>query len=163
MRVIVIDYDGVLHSADVWVSAGASPRLAESEATQTLFEHAPLLAGLLEQHPDVMLLLSTSWVSVFGYETAVARLPSSLAVRVLGATFRPDVHGPGFAAIARGYQVQVEIRRRGIRDWIALDDDVKDWPEEDLDHLIATDPQLGISEPGALAKLRAWLVATKLV
>ena len=122
-----------------------------------LFEHAQLLAELLEPHTDVRIVLSTSWVVEFGLAEAVRRLPSALGTRVIGATFNPAVHGAGFRAVARGNQVQAEARRLGLANWIALDDDARDWPEEDLDRLIRTDPVLGLGAADVQAKLRSWL------
>ena len=42
----------------------------------------------------------------------------------------PGIHGAGFRAVARGFQVQAEARRLGLANWIALDDDARDWPED---------------------------------
>jgi hypothetical protein len=111
----------------------------------------------LEPHEDVRVVLSTSWVWGLGFDQAVAQLPQGLADRVIGATFDPALHSSGFATVARGYQVQGHAQARRIVDWIALDDDARDWPEEDLDRLAQTDAEAGLVEPNALKRLTEWL------
>jgi hypothetical protein len=54
-----------------------------------------------------------------------------------------------------------EVRRRGLKTWVALDDDARDWPEEIAGNLIATDPLLGISAQGCREQLERWLDQTK--
>ncbi|TFZ08950.1 hypothetical protein EZ216_07350 [Ramlibacter humi] len=124
-----------------------------------LFENASLLADLLAPHPDVRILLSTSWVQVFGYQQTVTMLPQVLRTRVIGSCFDPARHGPGYSQVARGYQVLEEVRRRGLTRWVALDDDARGWPEEIADRLILTNPVLGIAGP-CREQLERWLTET---
>lgn len=159
MRVLYLDFDGVLHPADVWLEPGRTMRLGDLSEGHALFEHAQLLADLLEPHDDVRVVLSTSWVSGLGFDRAHAELPEALSKKVIGATFDPAIHGKGFGDIARGYQVQGDAKKRRLTDWVALDDDVRDWPEEDVERLIQTDPVLGLGAPLAQKRLRAWLDA----
>jgi hypothetical protein len=157
MRVIYLDFDGVLHPADVWLESDSRMRLGDSSKRHALFENAPLLVDMIAPHRDVKLVLSTSWVFGLGFERALAQLPEGLAGRVIGATFDPFVHGKGFGDIARGYQVQGDAQRRRLTNWMALDDDARDWPEEDLDRLIRTDSVLGLNASRVQSQLRAWL------
>lgn len=158
-RVIVTDADGVLHPADVRLDQGHLPVFGPGLEAHHLFEHTGLLADMLDPHPDVRLLLSTSWVQVFGYKQTIGMLPSALRMRVIGSCFDPERHGPGYSQVARGYQVLEEVRRRGLSCWVALDDDARGWPEEIGDKLIQTDPVLGISG-SCREQLQRWLLAS---
>ncbi len=159
MRVLFLDFDGVLHPADVWLEPDGRMRLGDQSAGHVLFEHAPLLADILAPHEDVKIVLSTSWVSGLGFEQALARLPTALSKKVIGATFDAAIHGKGFGDIARGYQVQGDAQKRRVTNWAALDDDARDWPEDEVERLIQTDPLLGLASPDVLKRLRAWLEA----
>lgn len=161
MRVLFLDFDGVLHPADVWLEADGRMRLGESSPGHTLFEHAPLLADILAPHEDVKIVLSTSWVPGLGFKQALENLPEGLAGRVVGATFDPLVHGKGYGDVARGYQVQGDAQRRKLTDWVVLDDDARNWPDESLERLIQTDPQMGLASPSAIERLQAWLEEAK--
>jgi hypothetical protein len=44
-----------------------------------------------------------------------------------------------------------------LTDWMALDDDARDWPEEDLSRLIQTNPVHGFRSAGVMERLEAWL------
>lgn len=156
---LYLDFDGVLHPDDVWHLADGTTQLGESSAGHRLFEHAQLLIEVLRRFPLVGLVLSTSWVRVYGLEAAVARLPAELKARIVGATFDPSRDGPGFASMARGYQVLEDARRRGIARWLALDDEGKNWPEEERSRLVLTDPELGLATPGVIAELVRRLAA----
>jgi hypothetical protein len=156
MKIIFLDFDGVLHPSDVWLEGGAM-RLGDVSVGHSLLEHAASLANLLAPFDDAKVVLSTSWVSGLGFDYAFAQLPKSLARRVIGATFDPARHGADFGAVARGYQVQDDVRRRGLTDWMALDDDARDWPEEDLSRLIQTNPVHGFRSAGVMERLEAWL------
>lgn len=156
-RFLYLDFDGVLHPADVWLVPGEGFRLGPGLGEHALFEHAGLLQCLLEPQKDVGLVLSTSWVPGIGLEQAVARLPAALARRVVGATFDPSRHGRAFSSVARGYQVLEHAQRHGISDWAALDDDARGWPEEEMRRLVQTDPVRGLGDESARAALLAWL------
>ena len=157
MRVLFLDFDGVLHPADVWLEPNGRMRLGDLAEGHALFEHAQLLADLLAPHDDVKVVLSTSWVSGRGFELTLSQLPPELSKKVIGATFDPAIHGKGFGDIARGYQVQSDAQKRRLTNWVALDDDARDWPEEDLGRLIQTDPMRGLGDPDVFERLRAWL------
>jgi hypothetical protein len=158
-RIVMLDADGTLHPADVVLHEGRVPVLGAGLDAHRLFEHAGLLTEILGPHPDVRIILSTSWVQVFGYERTRTMLPQELRTRVIGSCFDPKRHGPGYAQMGRGYQVLEEVRRRGLTAWVALDDDARDWPEEAARHLIVTDPVQGIAGTGA-ELLRDWLAKT---
>ena len=68
--ILYLDYDGVLHPADVRVNKSdpLRPRIYHKgqPTDRPLFEHAPLLARILDKFPDVRILLATSWVRQLG-------------------------------------------------------------------------------------------------
>lgn len=155
-----LDFDGVLHPADVLWREGQWPELSEHlRATHTLFEHSEALAGLLRPFPQVRLVLSTAWVRLYGYQAAASRLPKTLQDRLVGATFDPDRDSTQFTSVARGYQILSEVKRRRLKTWVAVDDDSLDWPRGHAHRLIATDPVLGLSAPKTVEILERWLHA----
>lgn len=153
-----LDFDGVLHPADVLWRERQWPALAEHlQTTHMLFEHAGLLADLLQPHPQIRLVLSTAWVRLYGYEATASRLPKALQERLVGATFDPDRDSTQFTSVARGYQVLADAKRRGLKKWVALDDDGRNWPRGHTRRLIATDPVLGLAAPAVIDALERWL------
>ncbi|BFO54620.1 HAD domain-containing protein [Acidovorax sacchari] len=158
LRILYLDFDGVLHPADVWFSPEQGFRLGAGYADRhALFEHANFLAALLGPYDDVRIVLSTSWVPVIGLAEAAARLPPELANRVVDATFDPNLHGPQFGSVARGHQILDHVRRNGVSDWVALDDDARGWPGRARACLIKTDMVRGLNDPSPQTKLAAWL------
>ncbi|MFG6728525.1 HAD domain-containing protein [Burkholderia pseudomallei] len=155
--VLYLDIDGVLNPESVYRSRKAGPWIFGAPGHR-LFEHADLLADLLEPYPHVRIVLSTSWVRVYRSVRKVARkLPPRLRSRVVGATYHSRMDPAEFVAAPRGMQVWADVLRRKPTDWLALDDDYLHWPAWCRDNLVRTDPMLGISEPGVLAELQTKL------
>ena len=101
---LVLDYDRALHhECRLWDDA-RGPYL-EAPDRYCLFQHAGLLADLLEPHPAVRIVLSTSWTQKLGFKEAVRRLPKSLLTRVIGATYEFAEPGDHFAHLSRREQV----------------------------------------------------------
>mgnify|MGYP000866005943 CR=1 FL=1 len=152
--ILYLDFDGVLHPADVRVlPADRHPRVyVRGQPTdRPLFEHLPLLEQLLKPYPQLRIILATSWVREFGYEYALEQLTSSLRERVIGATPNP--------ALARYYCIQIDAEERGVTKWLALDDDLNMWPESEMARVVApTDRLLGLAQPGIEEQLSAALV-----
>jgi hypothetical protein len=152
--VLYLDFDGVLHPADVCVSP-AEPRRPQvyqrgQPTDRPLFEHLPLLERLLAPYLQLRIVLSTSWVREFGYEFALKQLTPSLRERVIGATLYP--------APARYYCIQIDAEERGLTRWLALDDDLNMWPEAELHKVVApTDRSRGLAQPGVAEQLSAAL------
>jgi len=110
----------------------------------------PLLERLLEPYPQLRIILSTSWVREFSYEFALEQLTPSLRARVIGGTLYP--------APARYFCIQIDAEERGVRRWLALDDDLNCWPEAEMSRVVApTDRLLGLAQPGVADELRAKL------
>ncbi len=150
--VLYLDYDGTLHHDNcLW-----HPRRGaylHAPAGHVLFQHAFLLAELLAPHPHIVIVLSTSWVRQYGCYDAAKRLPHSLRSRVIGATFHSQMPS-GFWDKPRWLQIWEDVLRRSPGSWLAIDNDVADWPSELERHLVVADDALGISPPGIQENLR---------
>jgi hypothetical protein len=156
-RILYLDLGGVLHPEDVWRRPGVGP-VVVSPPGHAVLEHAELLATTLDPYPDVRIVLSTSWVIVYGSVLKVARrLPAGLCSRVVGATFHGEMDVSHYREMPRGRQVCADVVRRRPIAWLALDDNGDGWPGWAREHLVLTDPVLGIASPQALAQLEAGL------
>ena len=118
-----------------------------------LFEWAPVLEELLVPHPELSIVLSTSWVRLRGFEVARAWLPKGLQERVVGTTWHPHVPS-GWERLPRHEQVLRDVRKHGRQRWIAIDDDGADWPTTSRDKLVLTDSLLGLGVRSAQEELR---------
>lgn len=153
--VLFLDFDGVLHREQVlW-----HPKRGAFAAPPgfPLFEHAELLAKLLEPYPSVRIVLSTAWVRRYGCYRTTKLLPVDLRERVIGATHHSRMNQAEFVEKTRGQQVWEDVLRRRPRGWIALDDDPEGWELELRNHVVLTDERYGISSPETIASLTAHL------
>ncbi|MDQ5877834.1 MAG: hypothetical protein QG638_566 [Pseudomonadota bacterium] len=71
--ILFLDFDGVLHSSEVYLIR-RQPVLRAEEG-MTLFQHAPLLVDALAERPDIRIVLSTSWVARLGFDRTKAFIP----------------------------------------------------------------------------------------
>lgn len=144
LPVLYLDYDGVLmHDNVLW-----HPRKGaylHAPPGHTLFQHAPLLEDQLRPHPEVRIVLSTSWVLRYGCSGTAKRLPPGLRTRVIGATYHSRMWADQFRNMPRWKQIWDDVLRRAPGSWLALDNDVADWPAALRLHLVATDDVYGIS------------------
>lgn len=151
---LYLDFDGVLHPADVYLGS-KGPELSQNCAGHRLFEHAEALAMMLATRPEICVVLSTSWVPLFGFDFAAASLPSALQRRVIGATFDARRDHAGYLSVARGYQVAADAKRRRAKRWLAIDDMTGDWPVHHVQRLVRSDPLLGIGDASVRSALMA--------
>lgn len=150
--VMYLDFDGVLHPENVWRHPKTGPYI-QSPPGHSLFEHNDLLEALLRQAPEVNVVLSTSWSRVFGHFAARKRLTQAVRARVVGSTFHSGMDAGQFAARPRWEQILLDVRRRQPIAWLAVDDDVADWPTELRRWLVESHPVHGIGEPDVCAVL----------
>ncbi len=166
--VLYLDFDGCLHHEDVYrlpkkgihFGGVADAHSCSNGRQHRLFEHAELLEDLLRPYPDVRIVLSTTWVIWLGYNRAQAKLPPGLSQRVFGATYHAHMQRDLFRQASRGMQVWADVQRRLPDNWLAIDDDVFDWPRWALDHLVCSDKNLGISAPHVRRDLEIKLAVT---
>nr|WP_263596375.1 HAD domain-containing protein [Pseudomonas fluorescens] len=110
----------------------------------------------------ISLVLSASWVRHLGYKRALAYLPLELRERVIGATWHSSmakgwVDENQWDGKTRYDQICRYAVRSQLRHWIALDDDVQGWAEGLTQHLIACEPDLGLSSAQTQTELQSSL------
>lgn len=159
--VLYLDLDGVVHhEAVLWHPRRGIYMSPYQAAGHTLFEWIHILEEELAPHPAVALVLSSTWCIRPGYSVTLKRLPASLRSRFIGGTYHKRVHGVDpwnlsmFRAMPRGVQVLEDCLRRKPRQWIALDDDLEDWPDSARHNLIACEGSTGLSSPMVRLELR---------
>lgn len=152
-KVLYLDFDGPLHHHEVYWYPKRGPVL-KAAPPHRLFQHAELLVAALAPYDDVKIVLSTSWVKFYGFRRTVAKLPAELRHRAIGATFHRGMSRHEFDAMSRGMQILQDVARRAPKAWVALDDDVEDWPREAVGNLIAVDEVLGLSVPNTMDALK---------
>ena len=158
--VLYLDFDGVLHPADVRVPVDdrtcARVYCRGLPTNHPLFEHALLLERILQPHPDVKIVLATLWARELGLEYAAQQLPPGLRERVIDTIWRGSLveYPPG----SRYDVIQTDADARGLDQWLALDDDLNYWPG-DRRHLIVapTDSWQALAQPGIADELSAAL------
>jgi hypothetical protein len=154
-HVLYLDLDGVLHPEDVVRTRGAGIQV-RSPPGHALFEHAPILERLLAA-TDWLIVLSTSWVRVLGFDATCARVPVTLRERVVGATYHRALRSTWMMQ-TRDQQVRSDVTRRQPAQWIALDD----WPSwAGCDkHVVVTDGIKGLGDPVTQERLRALVMSS---
>lgn len=153
MRILYLDFDGVLHHERVYfepergffIHAGPQFRL---------FQHAELLSDLLRPYPDVKIVLSTAWVRQLGADGAASQLPLELRTKVIGSTSDRCLNEDEFWQMPRGQQVSQDVLVRTPTHVLAVDDSEDGWPSALKDFLVVTNSVLGISEPEVLELLK---------
>lgn len=158
MKICYLDFDGVLHDDAVYCTPKRG--IYMGKAGRVLFEWIPILDALLAPHPDVKIVLSTSWVRGRSFEFAKGRLSPTLQARVIGATFHNRLMQKiEFDFMPRGMQVWSDVQRRQPTSWFAIDNDAKGWPDHCRDRLIKTEDLLGLSDLAVQIAIRDMLTS----
>jgi hypothetical protein len=151
--IIYLDFDGVLHPCDVSI-VGKTPVLLTPDLN--LFCWSPILESLINEYDPtntkIKIVLSTSWVSLWGLEHAVSYLPDNLRNRVIGKTKK--------VGRTRAVEVIMHAIDNKFENWFALDDlfsGEQDWPEDQAEHIVLCDPDLGLSDAKVTQLLRKLL------
>lgn len=149
---LYLDLDGVVQHDAVFWHPRRGPFVHPYQAPgRTLFEWIPQLIEALAHFPEVRIVLSSTWCIRPGYGKTLKHLPLTLRSRFIGGTFHKRHHGAdpwmleSFRSTPRGLQIWVDVQRRKPRHWLALDDDVADWPSFALENLVACDGSTGLS------------------
>jgi hypothetical protein len=161
--ILFLDFDGVLHPDAVFLEKRRPVLHADGE----LFMWVTHLIKALEPHPEVQIVLSTSWVRIRGFTRAKKVLPKAIQDRVIGGTWHSAMGRSEYSGhrlpvswwdqATRYQQIAGYVARAKLTHWVAIDDNCEGWPDELADRLIRTDPNRGISDPAALTKLHARL------
>jgi hypothetical protein len=158
MKILYLDYNGVLHDDKVLRNRKRGLYIATPQ--RTFFEWMPILEDLLAPHPDLKIVLSTSWVRSLGFDATKRELTEALQSRVIGSTFHhPNVRQSEFDTMPRGMQIWADVERRKPSSWWAIDDDDFGWPAWCRDRLIKTQGHSGLSDPAAQQLARDMLAS----
>lgn len=153
MRLLFVDFDGVLHpcdSGDVR-DVGGKMEFVSARVDAPLFCRLPLLIDALRDHPDVQIVISSSWRYLYERHELTAFI-GDLADRYLAETPRLRGH-------QRHDEIEYFMQLRHFRDvpWLALDDDRGNFSAT-CPNVIWTDPKIGL-DADTLAALREWLAS----
>ncbi len=165
--ILFLDFDGVLHPDDAYLVRGRPVLRAEG----ALFMWAGALAVLLDAHPQVQIVLSTSWARELGFTRARRFLPNALRARVIGATwhsamaynnngdYRPRDRDTWWDRATRYQQIRRYVDRARLADWVAVDDNPDGWADADRDRLVLASSDRGLDDAATMARLRELLTA----
>jgi hypothetical protein len=158
--ILFLDFDGVLHPDSVFLDSNRCPIL---KGNGVLFMWADLLSQSLVNYPDMRIVLSTSWVRWLEYIPVRGYLPLSLRDRVIGSTWHHVRNMPNYnrglpysywSTASRYQQIKRWVDFYRVQNWLAIDDRGEHWGEEDLDKLILTSSDTGLSVPHVLLRLQ---------
>ncbi|MBM5573648.1 HAD domain-containing protein [Deefgea sp. CFH1-16] len=158
--ILFLDFDGVLHPDSVFLDTSRCPVLKGSGA---LFMWADLLSQSLQKYPDVRIVLSTSWGRWLEYIPVRGCLPPLLRERVIGSTwhhvrcvsnYNRGLPYSYWSTASRYQQIKRWVDFYRIQNWLAIDDHGEHWGEADLDKLIQTSSDTGLSAQHVLLQLQ---------
>lgn len=153
--VAYLDYDGVLHSDDVY---WYRKRGIVVKGDNQLFAAARILESILAQYPEIQIVLSTTWVRVLSYHKAAKRLPPDLRNRLRGATWHSSMDLAWWNSLTRYEQIANHVRRHAVACWLAIDNDASGWPVAESHHLVRTSDSVGLLDGTAQWDLERKLV-----
>lgn len=148
--VLFLGYDGCLHPEGVRHADGG-PQLQSKE--HRLFEHAELLAKLLEPYSELRIVLNTPWARIYGLDRAKAFLPAVLQTRVVGTTHEFCGDLVEWAELTEFDKVMRYVEGYGIRCWLALSCDKHHWPEAFRKNRVWAYGRVGLGEDRAQVEL----------
>ena len=135
-RILFADFDGVLHPT---LAAGADPS-GDALVSTKHFGWVPALEGALRGHPDVRVVVHSTWRYRYDLEELRGVL-GSLAPRVIAST-RSDL--PRYDSILDWLQLNPRCT-----DFRILDDDANEFPSPMPSELIICNPLTGVGSGGA--------------
>ena len=136
MRVVFLDFDGVLHRA------GGPP------GTSLPFEWTVELAALLNPFDDVFIVIHSSWREQFSVEM-LREFLEPVGHRMIGVV--PEG--------AKGRAVEAFLREHPeITDALVIDDQADEFPVGFPISVLVCDPAVGISGGKAQQEFEAWLL-----
>ena len=157
--ILFLDFDGVLHPDQAYMHPTRGVVLKTANLPPEydhldLFCFLPGLLTVLDEFPEVHIVLSTSWVKVLGLEVTKDWLPSAMKDRIIGSTY-DCAQTPNWQQASRYWQIVDCINRMKLAGpWLAIDDDAQGWPDAERHHLVRTDEIDGLNAPGILGMLR---------
>ena len=146
---LFLDIDGVMHSVDRVQDIGGSGA--------GLFEHLPVLGRILDQCPDVSVIISSNWRSTHSLEQLQGFF-GAWGHRVIGIT--ANIDATDSLPANRFHECRAMAEQLGVTDWVMVDDQPTIvWgsqipPRELVRQVIWCDPVLGLTPLVAHAILR---------
>ena len=139
-RILALDFDGVLHP-----TGEGAQRVAVRH-----FGWRPYLERLLISHPEVMLLVHSTWRHQYDLEELRMLLGDALGPRVVAAA-------P--AGNDRWLAIQAWVAQQaGEPDLLILDDAREEFPATLPFTMVVCDPATGLSDPQVRESIQRWLV-----
>lgn len=148
MRVIFLDFDGVLHSVPGMPTgrvAHGKPVLRAERVP--LFAWVPVLVELLQPHPDVRVIVHSSW-RVFHSPDELREMLGGLGERFMGCA--PP--GERWACIRAALDADPRIT-----DFLVLDDAADELLDAPPQRVLLCDPHRGLSDPLIQERICLWL------
>lgn len=116
-QLLFLDIDGVMHSVDHVRAAYTSTGIEYTG--DRLFEHLPSLGRILDQCPDVSVIISSSWRHVHSLHELQGFF-GGCGHRVIGTTANIDASG---SLPANRFQECLAVAEQlGVADWVIVDD-----------------------------------------
>lgn len=150
-RVIFLDFDGVLHP--LGTLADARPPLEPvtiKERWPQALEYLGILADLLQKHPEISVVVTSSW-RMFLNDQQLGQL-----LEPIGKWYAGSV---GFPYQGRAIAIQAWLEANRVDDYLILDDQadyfpglVEAWPT-----LILCNSTLGIADEQVQHRIRKWI------
>jgi hypothetical protein len=137
MRVLFLDFDGVLHPAE-----GASD--------STRFRWLQVLEQMLDGHRDVQIVVHSSWRYEYS-DRELRELLGGLGSRFIGSVPRLPREG--------AIEMVLQANRGRITSHLVLDDDAREFTAGRL-NLLRCEPSLGVSDPNVQSAITDWLHST---
>lgn len=138
-RVLSVDFDGVLHPAGK----------GTLRVDVTHFAWLPLLERMLVSHPEVELLVHSTWRHRYDLQELRMLLGEVLGPRVVGATPAGDDRWLSIQAWASGQPQALEL--------LILDDACEEFPATLPFCSVFCDPRTGLSDPQVQQSIQHWL------
>jgi hypothetical protein len=134
MRVLFLDFDGVLHP---------------TSHSSTLFSQMNLLEQALGDGA-CQIVISSSWRFHMDLSKLRSQFPNSIQERILGVTGEPYI-----GSYARFHEINAYVQEQEIDDWRALDDAFWEFPKG-CEQLIRCNPNTGLTG-SEVNQLQSWL------
>lgn len=138
-KVICLDFDGVVHPA----------MEGDYRMSVTHFGWLPHLQRLLDPHPDVVLLVHSTWRHQYNVEELRLLLGDVLGPRVVAAAPPGNDRSQAIQAWA-GEQTEA-------LDMLVLDDAPDEFPETMDFKMVVCNPARGLSDPVVQRSIKQWL------
>lgn len=153
MRIIFLDFDGPLHPVSAIDGLSVDEFLFGGWAfwvyQRGLFRWRIMLEHLLALHPDVELVVHSSWRLHLSNTMLRNALGEVLARRFIGITS---------CELGRRAGIEEFVERSGVEHFLVIDDNR--YAFGDFEQLVLVDHELGLSDWVVNQKIRAWLNET---